>query len=165
MKSQQGVGLVEVLVALLLVSIAVLGFVALQYRAAEAGNEASSRVIASEIARDIAEKIRINSSEDAIKIYTQQDKTTASAVDCNNLSCTSVEKARFDLSESQAYAANLGMQVAVNECPNTPNQRRCIYVAWDKTDTTNTGASSCTETVGSTFHYRDGSTCIVMEVM
>ncbi|WP_269913789.1 type IV pilus modification protein PilV [Acinetobacter sp. HY1485] len=164
MKSQQGVGLVEVLVALLLVSIAVLGFVALQYRAAEAGNEASSRVIASEIARDIAEKIRINGSKNAIKIYTQQTTDTSSK-NCNTETCTDIQKARFDLSESQAYAANLGMQVAVNECPNTPNQRRCIYVAWDKTDTTNMGASSCTETVGNTFHYRAGSTCIVMEVM
>ena len=44
MKRQTGVGLVEVLVALVLLSIAVLGFVALQIRAITASNEATMNV-------------------------------------------------------------------------------------------------------------------------
>ena len=58
--SQHGVGLVEVLVALLILSVGVLGFVALQYRALEATAESGSRVQAIAIARDLSEKIRAN---------------------------------------------------------------------------------------------------------
>lgn len=57
---QQGVGMIEVLVSLILLSIAVLGFSALQLRAVEATNEALNRVQAMNIARDFAERIRIN---------------------------------------------------------------------------------------------------------
>lgn len=59
-KNQHGVGMIEVLVSLILLSIAVLGFSALQLRAVEATNEALSRVQAMNIARDLAERIRIN---------------------------------------------------------------------------------------------------------
>ena len=59
-KTQKGVGLVEVLVALVLLSIAVLGFVALQIRAVAATNEATMNVQATNIARDLAERMRIN---------------------------------------------------------------------------------------------------------
>ena len=60
LKNQQGVGMVEVLVSIILLSIAVLGFSALQLRAVEATNEALYRVQAMNIARDLAERIRIN---------------------------------------------------------------------------------------------------------
>jgi len=60
MKRQTGVGLVEVLVALVLLSIAVLGFVALQIRAITASNEATMNVQATNIARDLAERMRMN---------------------------------------------------------------------------------------------------------
>lgn len=60
--AHKGVGLVEVLVALVLLSIAVLGFVALQVRAVAASNEASMNVQATNIAQDLAERMRMNRS-------------------------------------------------------------------------------------------------------
>ena len=57
---QHGVGLVEVLVAMLVLAIGVLGFVALQYRAVEATSESSYRVQAINTARDLAERVRVN---------------------------------------------------------------------------------------------------------
>ena len=57
---QQGVGLVEVLVALVLLAISVLGFAALQLRAVDSSLEANKQVIALTIARDLAEKMRAN---------------------------------------------------------------------------------------------------------
>ncbi len=57
---QTGVGLIEILVALLILAIGVLGFVALQYRAIEASSEGENRIQAINIARDVAEKIRVN---------------------------------------------------------------------------------------------------------
>ncbi|WP_180051811.1 type IV pilus modification protein PilV [Acinetobacter sp. YH12099] len=57
---QQGVGMMEVLVSLLLLAIAVLGFVGLQLRAVDAANESLNKIQAMNIARDFAERIRIN---------------------------------------------------------------------------------------------------------
>lgn len=58
--NQKGVGLVEVLVALLLLAIAVLGFAALQLKAVDASAEANQQVLALTIARDLAERMRAN---------------------------------------------------------------------------------------------------------
>ncbi len=59
-KTQQGVGMMEVLVSLLLLAIAVLGFIALQLRAVDTANESLNKIQAMNIARDFAERIRIN---------------------------------------------------------------------------------------------------------
>ncbi|WP_173911734.1 type IV pilus modification protein PilV [Acinetobacter sp. Marseille-Q1618] len=60
LKKEKGTGMIEVLVALLLLAIGVLGFTVLQLRAVDATNEALNRVQAMNIARDFAERIRIN---------------------------------------------------------------------------------------------------------
>lgn len=161
MKNQFGVGLVEVLVALLLVSIGVLGFVALQYRAAEAGGEASHRVLATEIARDIAERVRVNNSDSAIQIY-KAGGSVASVPSCYTNECNDTQRARFDLAQTTSSAQNLGMALNITNCPVNVN-KTCIYVAWDKTSATSLGDNSCTETNGNRFSYRDQSTCVVME--
>ena len=63
MKSKQnGVGLIEVLVALVLLAIGVLGFSLLQLRAIDAAQEATERTMAMSLARDLAERMRINLS-------------------------------------------------------------------------------------------------------
>ena len=59
-KHQQGVGLMEVLVALLLLAIGVLGYTALQLRAVDASAEAMSRSQGMLILRGLAENIRAN---------------------------------------------------------------------------------------------------------
>ena len=52
--------MVEVLVALTLLAIGVLGFTALQLRAVDATAEANNRIRAMNLARDLAERIRAN---------------------------------------------------------------------------------------------------------
>ena len=59
-KNQLGVGLVEVLVALVLLAIGVLGFTALQLRAVDATSEALTRSQATLILRGLTESIRAN---------------------------------------------------------------------------------------------------------
>ena len=59
-KTQTGVGLVEIMVALLLLAVAVLGFVALQVRAIAASEEAGQNVQAMNLARDLSERMRMN---------------------------------------------------------------------------------------------------------
>lgn len=169
-KYQQGVGLLEVLVALMLLAIAVLGFVALQLRAVEATAEGANRIQAMNIARDLAEKIRINrtamaSYATALGSVTNQ---AATPTNCYTAFCTPAAKAGFDVNEAYLQANSLGMRLNMLSCPGTANGRRCIYVAWGKTDAvdttaTTTGHTACTTSSSSSFSYNDSSTCIVME--
>ena len=59
-RNQTGVGMFEVLVALFVLAIGVLGFAALQLRAVDATIEANDKTLAMNVARDLAERIRIN---------------------------------------------------------------------------------------------------------
>lgn len=69
MRAQRGVGMVEVLVALLLLAIGVLGFTALQLRAVSASMEASNQVLALNLARDLTERMRANPQATQCKLY------------------------------------------------------------------------------------------------
>ena len=66
---QQGVGLIEVLVALLILAIGVMGFIALQYRAIEATAESGSRIQAINLARDLAERMRVNRGAEEVYAF------------------------------------------------------------------------------------------------
>ncbi|MEB3767236.1 type IV pilus modification protein PilV [Acinetobacter sp. MD2] len=173
-KTQQGVGLLEVLVALMLLSIAVLGFVALQLRAVEATSEGFNRIQAMNVARDLAEKIRMNNNADALSAYqdilrnnTATSQANSTGGTCYTSSCAPAEKARSDVRESFQQANQAGMTLNMIDCPATKSGRQCIYVAWGKTQPTDTtvsdSTSACTRSTGSSFSYEDNSTCIVME--
>lgn len=161
---QKGVGLMEVLVALLVLAIGVLGFVALQYRAIEASSEGENRIQAINLARDVAEKIRSNRT--AINAYTTDLSATGVAElpspNCFEGYCTPTQKASFDSALVQLSATSMGMTVNMMTCPGVANSRRCIYVAWGDTAATADGEDvDCTTEAGT---YTPNSTCVVMEV-
>jgi type IV pilus assembly protein PilV len=58
--SELGIGMVEVLVALVLLAIGVLGYTALQLRAVDASNEALTRSQATVLLRSLTESMRAN---------------------------------------------------------------------------------------------------------
>lgn len=163
MKSQKGVGLVEILVALLLLAIGVLGFIALQYRAMEATSESGSRVEAITLARDLAERIRINrtaTADYATELGTAANQAT-STKDCFNVFCSSDELADFDVAQVVKKARSMGMTMNYLGCQGNSNGRMCVYVAWGDTSATN-GANpeDCTNSTS----YNATSTCLIMEV-
>ena len=155
MKRQTGVGLVEVLVALVLLSIAVLGFVALQIRAITASNEATMNVQATNIARDLAERMRMN--RDGLAGYVANTDTT----NCATAFCSPEDMAKYDFRQVSSRAADLGMSMDVLNCQGSTLVRKCIYVAWEGTTATNgTGSSDCTNGAA----YVPNAKCIIMEV-
>ena len=155
MKRQTGVGLVEVLVALVLLSIAVLGFVALQIRAINATNEATMNVQATNIARDLAERMRMN--RDGLAGYVANTDTT----NCATAFCSPENMAKYDFRLVSSRATDLGMSMNVLNCQGSTLVRKCIYVAWEGTTATNgTGSSDCTNGAA----YVPNAKCIIMEV-
>lgn len=167
---QKGVGLMEVLVALLILSIGILGFTALQIRAVAATDEAFNRVQAMNLARDLAERIRANRT--AITTY-QSNLNTATQVDETALAanskclatttCTNIQMANYDSAQIVSRAKVIGLSIKMPVCPGITNSTRaCIYVAWNKTtptDTTITSATACTKNGV----YQSNSQCIVLE--
>ncbi|AWA46882.1 type IV pilus modification protein PilV [Acinetobacter junii] len=155
MKRQTGVGLMEVLVALVLLSIAVLGFVALQIRAITASNEATMNVQATNIARDLAERMRMN--RDGLAGYVANTDTT----NCATAFCSPEDMAKYDFRLVSSRATDLGMSMDVLNCQGSTLVRKCIYVAWEGTTATNgTGSSDCTNGAA----YVPNAKCIIMEV-
>ena len=157
-QKQQGVGLVEVLVALVLLAISVLGFAALQLRAIDASFEANKQILASTIARDLAERMRANPQATRAGKY----KVAAVAVPTTEVS-TGADKpekiAQQDLQNAAIEAKNNGMNLAVDQCP-TGNNRQCIYVAWGETNLAgDQGIASCIKDGV----YVSGSHCLFLE--
>lgn len=165
---QKGVGLIEVLVALLVLAVGILGFVALQYRAVEATSEAINRVQAMNVARDLAERIRAN--RDGLDDYVTQaanaDTLDDVTVDCIGDVCTVTELADFDVKQVKEKASNLGMTVNMLSCAGNRDERNCIYVAWGDTQADDAiaasdpdGSNYCTKGTA----YLSTSTCVIME--
>ncbi|QER38447.1 type IV pilus modification protein PilV [Acinetobacter suaedae] len=155
---QKGVGLVEVLVALILLAVAVLGFAALQLRAVDASLEASKQVLALTIARDLAERMRANPqavrdgnySVGAVSVPTSE--VIATVGNAANI-------AEQDLNNAAVQAKNNGMNLSVSNCP-TGATRQCIYVAWEETSLSGSqGVEACIKDGV----YVKGSHCLFLE--
>ena len=160
---QEGVGLMEILVALLILAIGVLGFVALQYRAIEASTEGEARIQAMNIARDAAEKIRVNRTTiAAFQTAITSRTTTLPTPNCYSAQCNATQKARFDAIVANRNAQNAGMTLNMLACPGVSNSRRCIIVAWGDTAAVSSAddPNDCTNAQGV---YNGTSTCVIME--
>lgn len=168
-KKQQGVGMIEVLVALLVLAIGVMGFTALQLKAVDATSEAMSKIEAMNIARDVAERIRVNKNGLATYIAelnktTQTNIATAGLKKClGSTVCTSAEMSKFDAAQIVSQIQGAGMQIALPNCQVMGAvDRVCVYVAWGDTKPINhaTDKQACT----SGGAYLPEAKCIVMEL-
>lgn len=161
---QQGVGLMEVLIALLILAIGVMGFIALQYRAVEATIESGSRIQAINLGRDLAERMRVNRG--AENVYAYHLNTPSKQLDSTNcftgLNCTSTDFADFDVAQIARKARTMGMTINYLPCQGNVDGRRCIYVAWGDTAPTHgdIDEGNCTASTA----YDPNSTCLIMEV-
>lgn len=157
MNYQKGIGLIEILASMLILAIAVLGFIALQYRSLDIAAEALKRVEAINLARNLAERIYVNKT--AYSDYKSIATSIGTATSCLNTSgCNATAFAAKDLADIKAQATARGMSIGVDTCPNTTNGRQCIFVAWDATKAEK---GSCTET--DSFVYKADAKCVVVE--
>lgn len=160
-KTQRGVGMIEVLVALVILAIGVLGFSALQLRALQATAEATDRTMAMNLARDLADRIRINriGLTDYVTAINNKTNETGCLGSASSFkpNCNSTKMARYDATEVLAKAAEKGQTIIMRPCDGS--SRSCIYVAWAKTNISATDVSNCM--VGGV--YKPEAQCLVME--
>ena len=151
MQSQPGVGLIEVLVALMLLVIAVLGFTAMQMTAVKATDESLMRTRALTVMRGAAEMMRANAEGiPAFKTAINGTATTITNTDTSNVaitkdscisggtpaSCTIKQLAVKDALTVKQYATDNELSVGMATCPNT----RTTVTNADNTTTTTTSA-------------------------
>jgi type IV pilus assembly protein PilV len=163
LKFQQGVGLVEVLVALLLLAIGVVGFAALQVRAVTASSEAFQRSQAMVIARDMGERIRVNVGARSEYFLASNWALSTAPANCRQSNCTAAQLAQYDIVEIKTQASAVGANGSANMLTCSGNATlHCLYVAWGNTTPTNSTAANTTScTLNGTF--QPSSTCILLE--
>ncbi|MDM1276962.1 type IV pilus modification protein PilV [Acinetobacter indicus] len=168
---QRGVGLMEVLVALVILAIGVLGFSALQLKGIEAAQEANEQAVAINIARDLAERMRINrtallhyKSSINDQIENEDNCTTINTVTSGSNKiqlpkCNAENMAHHDATEITKKAKSMGQTVVIDDC--VKSGLSCIYVAWGTTSISSDSLDECiNETTGA---YIANSQCLVLE--
>lgn len=157
---QRGTTLIEVLVSMMLLAVAVIGFAALQVRALHTTNTAVYRAQAVGIAQELAEKVRANYSQlAAYRIWEELP-----AENCQAIACSPAQMVAYDIQTSKTLAAAAlpNGKVTARPC-SAVNALMCIYVSWNETTTANTGAANaCGANSGS--YASLAAECVIMEV-
>lgn len=183
--TQIGVGLIEVMVALLLLAVAVLGFSAMQMSAIKATDESLMRTQSISLIKTLSENMRIlpNSSstyrEQVNNIYKNNKEAdseyvisdycgdvsvySATTPDCNTDNCSTEEVVTHNVGVILDSACTKEIALNIEVCPDTSgvNERQCIIAGWNRTKPTMSDEKySCTDANGS---YKPASSCFIME--
>ena len=190
MKSQQGIGLIEVLVALLLLAVAILGFSAMQINAVKATDEGLMRSRAMAIIRTGSEMMRANPNgietfkttlntgtpptlPDSDKTVTTSSCQIITQASVSQSDYCSVEKlAARDALVMRQYALDNEIRLKLETCPGTSGtqERRCFIASWGDTQPTLASTDVASSTLASTVYcadkdgmYYPGSQCFILE--
>lgn len=173
-RRQLGVGLIEVLVAALILAIGVLGFAGMQMQAVRMGGDSHARVQATAIAQDLIERITMNDSSlvqgvngYAIALSTGDYVTAPSSlpVDCQTGTCTTTQMVTFDVGQVAYYAATLlpgGLLSGQVAATNSDNLQ--IFVSWGGTQpVVGSGDNACMTDASGVLTYKSGANCVMLE--
>lgn len=181
---QQGVGLVEVLVALLLLAVAVLGFSALNMVSMKATDDSVLIANANTVMRGLSEDLRLNSNNilayqqdiqsvlskvttsknycEAVKEY----KTSSVTKNCDSESCTEQQLSQYNSWSTMKQACDNGVLLNMITCPGTADKqlRQCIVTSWNGTapvfGVSSATSKACADALGI---YHAGTDCLIME--
>jgi type IV pilus assembly protein PilV len=166
---QQGMTLIEVMVALIILVTAILGAVALQATAKQSSFDAMQRSIASSLAQDIVERMRSNDSSNDSSVLANYEGTYGNSAvsnpptcNANNSLCTSAQIATLDLFEWEQSlmgadvmkeTSKAGGLVGASACIVHENNAMTVVISWQGRTKIKDGA-----TLNSTFAKNCGTT-------
>ena len=174
-RSQNGVGLIEVMVAALILAISVLGLIAMQLKAVRISGDSQARVQATAIAQDLIERMTMNdrrmmqsadgystslSSGGAVTAPSSLPQT------CLTAACTPAQTVAFDVNQAAYYASTLlpnGLLSGRVAASGSKNLQ--VFVSWGGTKPViGTGNEACMEAnSGETLTYRPNANCVMLE--
>jgi type IV pilus assembly protein PilV len=153
---QAGFSMLEVMVALLLVSMALLGQARLAAGSLRLAKGASNRMQAVLLSAELGERMENNRDAARAGAYVQSaGSTTTMQVDCSSFPCSASELASFDLAQWEARAAAVlpGATWELDQ-DGTDTSRYTIILTWqervDKADRITSASSGTTETLSLT---------------
>ncbi len=171
--TQQGLGMVEIMVALLLLSAAVLGFSAMQMRAVKTTDETLMRSDAMVVVRNISEDLRLQASESQKEAYMNAVNNSPAknanydplnpTPNCKVKSCTQAEQMQYTVNEVVALARDSQISVGAVRCGKQSDgaiNKVCLIASWNDTEPTLGGVDSCANAEGV---YNRGASCLIME--
>ena len=136
---QQGFTLLEVLIALLVLSIGLLGLAALQTTGLRSNEMASMRTTSTMLTYDISDRMRANPQGTVDSDYViDSGPVTGTVPDCTSADCTTAQMATFDLSQWKTAVAQLPGGLGDITQTAGPPLVHTITVRWDEN---RTGAS------------------------
>lgn len=137
LRRQTGIGMIEVLMAVLVVAIGVLGYAGLQLRALDSTNQAYARSQATLLAQAAVERILANPGSYAFYIDSNNWPTDipAGGLDdsCNTADCVPDEVAAWDIEQLRWQTWNLLPAGRIDVSPCVGSQLQCVRVAWNQT--------------------------------
>lgn len=142
-RHQQGVGLIEVLVAVLVLAIGLLGLAGLQTQSLRFNNEAYFRTQATLLAMDMADRLRANWEEartnSALYTFAKTETVPTGVKDCAANTCSAAEIAAFDFKQWRAQVEEVlpgGLVALTPEATGTatPWQGYVIEVEFSSTE-------------------------------
>jgi len=137
---QQGFTLLEVLIALLVLSIGLLGLAALQTTGLRSNEMASMRTTSTMLAYDISDRMRANPQGVAAGDYEiDSGPITVSVIDCTTENCEPDELALYDLDQWKDAVATLPGGLGDITQTAGPPLTHTITVRWDENRTGATG--------------------------
>lgn len=130
-RKQGGVGMIEVLIALLVFALGILGMASMQLNAKRLGYDALQRSLATNMARDIVERMRSNPSVDSLSVFGSATLgggsiTSEPSPNCRTSACTRVELARHDLWEWEKILDGASETLNGAEAGGLVSPRACI---------------------------------------
>lgn len=141
-KPARGFTLLEVMIALVIFSIGLLGLAGLQARGLQSNTMAQYRTTAMILAYDMADRIRANPAGVAAGNYNSLDNANPAAGDCINNTCSAAQMAAYDYYEWQ-QSANNALPSGHGTVTGAPGSPFTVTVMWDedRTGVTGTGCS------------------------
>lgn len=157
LRHSQGVSLLEVLIAMLVVSLALVGHLTLQSRTIANQQAAVFQSTANSLAIDMLERITANRQGMAAGNYDIPTLTSgyaSGAVDCATNSCTPIQLAEFDLRTWWTRASMLpGAAFQITRDATRPNELQLV-IAWKIEHKSGGIAASC--------EPADGNQCLIL---
>lgn len=142
MNTSKGMSLIEVLVALLVLAVGIVGFAALQLKSVRQVEDTYSRSQAMSIAHDFIERARVNISPESQEYYLLPSSWTGDLNDpgdcvltgevpTENNACEQLDLARADVYEIRSGLSNFLLNGKMNFA--ACDQVFCVTVAWGET--------------------------------
>ena len=166
---ERGLTLIEVLIAVLILGVGVMGYAALQLKSVRMTEDTYSRGQAMSIAQDLVERVRVNkvSASDYLQAswagQNSQPSATCISTSVGSIgddACSSAELAAMDVYQVR-YSTETMMEngkIKLTQCNNNNADLYCVTVAWAKTP-----IASCNQAEFTNGQRGDSAHCIVLE--